>query len=180
MSDDLSSYIFTPTQVFLPEEISSENIILDEIIGALVRAYRFGYQSRLTVMQHSVGLAKWILRENPRDIPLARFALFHDASEAYLLDIPRPLRKFASKEWFGLHDKISKMIYEKFNVEEDARLWRYDKRITEYELETFYVGSRACSFSDPLTTDERAILTGVYPSAGMAGPIFRLLEGELI
>lgn len=47
--------------------------------------------------------------------PLKKWALLHDASEAYLVDVPRPLKPFLTG-YKAAEDRVMQVIQEKFNL----------------------------------------------------------------
>lgn len=78
---------------FYPLEPNLDQINLVDIAHALSQMCRFTGHSKFfySVAQHSINCAKemQILGESPR---LQLYALLHDASEAYLQDIARPIK----------------------------------------------------------------------------------------
>lgn len=77
---------FTGVQ-FFPLDPRREDIRLEDIAHALSNLCRFGGHTNefYSVAQHSV-LVSWQTPEHPRE------ALLHDATEAYLVDVPRPIK----------------------------------------------------------------------------------------
>ena len=73
---------------FYPQDLRVEDICIEDIVHGLSGELRFGGQSpnRITVAQHSV----WVAEKLPDHLKLA--GLLHDASEAYLKDIPSPVK----------------------------------------------------------------------------------------
>ena len=87
--------------------------IRDIAIG-LARAPRFAGHTdpdlpAYTVAEHSV----WVSRHCP--LELAFYGLLHDASEAYMLDVPSPL-KAELGEYKKIEFKVSAAIYERFGI----------------------------------------------------------------
>jgi 5'-deoxynucleotidase YfbR-like HD superfamily hydrolase len=95
-----------------PEEI---NIV--DIAQALSQQCRYaGHTTRFySVAEHSV----YISREVPAE--LALWGLLHDASEAYLVDIPRPLKPYMPvyKHW---ERELMQVIAAKFGLSWQNRL----------------------------------------------------------
>lgn len=74
---------------FFPLNPRPEDIHLDDIAKALSRLCRFAGHTEMfySVAQHSVYVSAFVPPEH------ALCALMHDATEAYLVDVPRPLKK---------------------------------------------------------------------------------------
>lgn len=90
-----STWIQTRTgRRFYPLDPRPEDVDLIDIAHALARQCRFsGHTSRFySVAEHSVRVAMWVY-ERTHDPALAMLGLLHDASEAYLVDLPRPLKR---------------------------------------------------------------------------------------
>lgn len=90
-------------------EPTLDMICIEDIAHALSHQCRFGgHLPRFySVAQHSVLAAQMAKRFHP----LA--ALLHDASEAYLLDIPKPIKPHLNN-YETLEDRIMQLIAEKF------------------------------------------------------------------
>ena len=90
------------------------------ITHALSNLCRFGGHTSMfySVAEHSIRVAE-ILRANrcsPREVALG---IIHDASEAYLVDIPRPLKHMpAMKRYRNLESLIERVIWEWAGMEE--------------------------------------------------------------
>ncbi len=95
--------------VFKPEP---KNIVIEDIAHALSNMPRFGGQLNRhhSVAQHSVMAAKMAKKEDK----LA--ALMHDASEAYLLDMPTPIKnRLPHYKWY--ENNLMLTIADKFGFE---------------------------------------------------------------
>lgn len=76
-----------------PFDLTVDNIRLDDIAHALAHTCRFGghVATFYSVAEHSIAVARQALRLTG-DLELAAAALLHDAAEAYLGDIPGPIK----------------------------------------------------------------------------------------
>lgn len=88
-------------------------IRIEDIIKGLSRESRFAGQTKYyyTVAQHSVVASKIV------DPEFALEALLHDASEAYIKDIPRPL-KHLLPDYCRIEDKLQAVIRARFGLPE--------------------------------------------------------------
>lgn len=101
-----------------------DDIFLADIIYGLSRKHRWGGHfdgSWLTVAQHSVDVRDLYLREAGvcATLPLLRAALLHDAAEAYLPDMPSPL-KATMPDFRDAEDRLIGVIAERFDVPLDC------------------------------------------------------------
>lgn len=79
-----------------PDEI---NIV--DIAVALARLPRFNGHSRLSVAVHSLLVADLLRHKFPSQPDLLLCGLLHDAAEAYVGDIPRPIKEHLTIHWPG-------------------------------------------------------------------------------
>lgn len=91
-----------------------ETINIEDIAHSLSRQCRFGGHLPLfySVAQHST----WVARELIHSKELAFAGLMHDASEAYLMDIPTPI-KSQLNNYKEIEDGLMKVISEKYGFE---------------------------------------------------------------
>jgi len=111
----------------IPEEIN----ILD-IAHALSQICRFnGHCNKFySVAQHSVLAAEEAYKMG-YDIMVQFTALMHDASEAYLCDIPRPIKPSLSN-YKGIEENLMRCIFDKFIINvsyEDPRIKEIDNNL---------------------------------------------------
>ena len=101
-----------------PAEIDVEDIAL-----ALSHQCRFGGHSRVfySVCQHSC-LVSDLVAERGGDGEAALWALLHDASEAYLVDLPHPLkhRSELGRLYSEAEDRLQAAICERFGLTVEA------------------------------------------------------------
>lgn len=94
-------------------EPTSEMICIEDIAHALASMPRFGghLNKRYSVAQHSVNCCKAALSLEDK-----KAALMHDASEAYMLDIPTPI-KAKLPDYKKYEANLMSFIAKKFNFE---------------------------------------------------------------
>jgi uncharacterized protein len=96
---------------FWPIDPRPDEIRLEDIVGALSKLCRFGGHCLrfYSVAEHCVHVAS----QAPSHLKLA--ALMHDASEAYLVDVPRPIKPWLP-EYVEIEKCIEKAIAIRFNL----------------------------------------------------------------
>lgn len=117
MSEDRHGYyIRTYTgRRFWPADARPDDVHIEDIAHALALCNRFaGHTVRpYSVAQHSVLIA----RSFGDDKVLAKHALLHDAAEAYIGDLTRPLKKLEELEAFGhLENNLLSVICQRFGI----------------------------------------------------------------
>ena len=112
---------------------TAEAVCIEDIAHALSNICRYtGHTKKFySVAQHSVLMADNVLPDEDKLV-----ALLHDATEAYLTDISKPLKNLLP-QYCELEDKVYKVIAEKFGLsdklpdsvkEADLRLLATEKR----------------------------------------------------
>lgn len=98
-------------RAFYPLDPRPDEIHLADIASALSKLCRYGGHTRqfYSVAEHCVLLAE---KASP-EFQLA--ALMHDASEAYLSDVIRPIKP-ALANYFAIEARLEKTIAERFNL----------------------------------------------------------------
>lgn len=94
-----------------------EQVTLGDIAQSLVNVPRFGgHTSRhYSVLEHAILVTKLVARTSPYDkVKLA--ALHHDSHEAYLGDIPTPLKLTLGEAYYDLVDKADVAIGGSFGI----------------------------------------------------------------
>lgn len=96
---------------FWPIDPQPHEIDINDIAHALSNLCRFGghCQRFYSVAEHSVYVSMHVPREH------ALQALLHDASEAYCVDIPRPLKRFIPG-YVEIEERIWSVIAQRFGV----------------------------------------------------------------
>lgn len=132
---------------FDPLNMTTEDVSLMDIAHALSLMCRGGGHLKhfYSVSQHSINCMKEAKARNyPERIQLA--CLLHDASEAYIADIIRPV-KVHLPYYYKIEDEIMNCIFKKFGLsylsEEEAATWKQiDDEILDHELKNLMVGER--------------------------------------
>lgn len=143
MKDYITTYTKKHITVMDPKE---EDIDINDIAHALSMLTRANghFASFYSVGQHSIGCAyEAIEREYSKKVILA--CLLHDASEAYLCDIPRPLKR-SMPDYLAAEDKMQNLIFEKFLGEpltgdEETLVQSVDDAILYHEFK-FFTGEK--------------------------------------
>ncbi len=110
-------------ETFDYENIESNRINIIDIAHALSMSCRFNgmCSNYYSVAEHSllVGMEMEKLYPNERDLILQ--ALLHDGTEAYIPDIPKPLKHYweTKFEIMGFEDRIMAHIYSRLGVKAD-------------------------------------------------------------
>lgn len=98
-------------QAFYPLDPRSEEIHIEDIAAALSKLCRFGGHCKqfYSVAEHCVLVAS-VAKTNPLE------ALMHDASEAYLSDVIRPIKAHLTN-YKQLEDCLQRVIAERFALQ---------------------------------------------------------------
>lgn len=115
-----------------------DDIDILDISRGLANICRFGGQikSFYSVAQHSIMVA------NMAPYELRKAGLLHDATEAYLGDVIKPLKVILGNAYTEIEDKWEAVICEKFQIHPShlIAIKQYDRRAVEQEYEYFFNG----------------------------------------
>ena len=94
---------------------STESIKIEDIANALSKLCRFNGQLNqfYSVAQHCIHVSELV----PKHLKLQ--ALLHDASEAYICDIPTPFKRMLGEAYSRTESVLQSVIGKKFGVELD-------------------------------------------------------------
>ena len=110
---------------FWPADPREEEVRLEDIAHSLAMLCRFGGHCSdfYSVAEHSVHVSR--LCSTPE---IALWGLMHDASEAYLIDLPRPIKRMFPEYSFLEHD-VMRAICDRFGLphEMPAEVKRHDE-----------------------------------------------------
>ena len=98
-------------QKVCPWDPTPDTIVISDIATALSRIPRFMGHTRefYSVAQHSVFLSIMVRKE------FALWALLHDAAEAYIGDMPRPIKQHLPK-YREMEDRLLRCIAKRFDL----------------------------------------------------------------
>lgn len=136
----------------------AEDITLSDIAGALSRICRFGgHCGRFySVAEHSWHVADQARRDG-LDVFVQRAALLHDAAEAYVGDVVKPLKVMLS-EYKYIEWRIMAAIRERFRLPpNDYPVWGVIRRLDQEML----IAERRALFThdDTVWTGEKTVRT---------------------
>lgn len=96
---------------FFPAEPRVEDIDIEDIAHALSMQCRFAGHTRrfYSVAEHSVHVS----RHCPQELRL--WGLMHDATEAYLVDVPRPIKPML-KGYVEIENNLMQFVIKKFGL----------------------------------------------------------------
>lgn len=120
------------------ESPETRSIKIEDIAHALSNIPRYNgqYYRFLSVAEHSLNVLKKVLDINPKATPKQQLhALLHDASEAYICDLPRPIKN-GFKAYYEYEQNMMDVILGKWGIEEHeyaAEVEEADNRVFEVE-----------------------------------------------
>lgn len=119
---------------FWPMDPRADEVFIEDIAHSLAMQCRYaGHCLRYyTVAEHSVLIARYLRSEG---VDVALFALLHDASEAYLVDVPRPVKPYL-EGYKAAEAKVMAAVCDRFGLphEMPAKVHEADERIIADEL----------------------------------------------
>jgi len=100
---------------FYPANPKIEDIDIRDIVHGLSNTCRYNGQCEyfFSVAQHSLNCAEYAAKKHSNRLQL--LCLLHDAAEAYVSDIPAPIKPLIP-EFARIEDSIMRVIYEAFNI----------------------------------------------------------------
>ena len=131
------SYITTNSKVhFTPHNPNKDDIDINDIAHALAHMCRANghFNSFYSVAQHSINCSLEARAKGySKDVQLA--CLLHDASEAYMSDITRPVKKLLP-QYLDIEERLQKAIYEKFDISDVSQdtIKEIDDALLYYEF----------------------------------------------
>jgi hypothetical protein len=138
---------------YYPLNPKAADINIQDVAHALSHQCRFGGHSSkfYSVSQHSVIVSKVVEEMTNGDVTMAMCGLLHDAGEAYLVDVPRPV-KIELEGYTEMEENLLKVIAKKFNLPEifnDVVKYADDKVLATEAEWIMSVNSKEWNLPDP-------------------------------
>lgn len=117
------------------ENPSERDICIEDIAYSLSRTIRFcGHSPGWTVAQHSIVVSQIVGDHCKLE------ALLHDAAEAYVGDITRPLKNILRPAYSPIEDRFEKVIAERFGLSWPcpAEIKQADLLVCRHEIANFW------------------------------------------
>jgi hypothetical protein len=135
---------------FWPMDPRADEVFIEDIAHSLAMQCRYaGHCHRFySVAEHSVLMARHLRWEG---VDVALWALLHDASEAYLVDIPRPVKPYLGG-YKEAEAKVMAVVAERFGLAADmpAVVHDADNRIIGDELANLTPMDWHARYNEPL------------------------------
>lgn len=132
----LRTYTGKKVDVFDPDP---ESICIEDIAHALSNLCRFAGHVKYfySVAEHSLITAMLAPPE------LRKQALLHDATEAYMIDLPRPIKR-EIKQYCDIEDNLAAVIAKKFGIEYPLhkQIDKIDKAVCQSEFRHLLLGEK--------------------------------------
>lgn len=146
---------------FHPLDPEPAAIELPDIANGLANTCRYAGQCQFyySVGTHSIYVSEELAEHGPR---VQLYGLFHDAAEAYVSDVPRPVKREV-ETFQEIEDRILDAVWERLGVpapteSEWAAVMDADDRIFHYEADTLLA-----EFEPPSVPDLSYELTACSP-----------------
>jgi hypothetical protein len=144
---------------FYPFDPRPEEIHIEDIAGALSRICRFGGHTRdfYSVAQHSVMVSQVCAPED------ALWGLLHDAAEAYIGDLPRPIKRHSSMMNYRLSEGyVMLAVTERFGLEPPDR-WVHGMPESVHRADEILLATEARDLMGNGNLPRWDSLTGIEP-----------------
>lgn len=135
---------------FFPMDPKPNEVCIRDIAHSLSLQCRYAGHCRrfYSVAEHSVHVARWLVGVAPE---AALWGLLHDASEAYLIDVPRPVKPFLTG-YKAAEEKVMAAVCARFGlpIAMTAAVHEADERIIADELVNLVPMDWHARHDDPL------------------------------
>ena len=124
---------------FFPCDPRVEDIHISDIANGLALDCRYAGQGAVdrfySVAEHCWHMTYWAARQKPPWPPEALMVcLLHDASEAYINDLPRAVKHAVNGSYTDLEDNIQGVVWERYNLVDAAALWAADVKAADRRI----------------------------------------------
>jgi len=157
-------------KVFDLKILDPDSICIEDIAHALSNTARFaGHLPRMySVAQHSV----WVAARVPAEHRLA--ALLHDASEAYIGDMPSPFKKMMP-EYKEIEERLMQAIFKKFGLEYPLHpcIKEMDMQALDMEWDSYVMNSEPFPASILYPFQAKAVFLQIYEETLRGGLIHK-------
>lgn len=131
-----------------------EMVNLDDIVKGLAYKAHFGGQTPeyFSIAQHCLLVCYLMIRRDITDSELLLLGLLHDAAEAYIGDMVKPLKVHLSF-FCEVEDRIMKAICDKFNIDfgRMKEVKPFDIMVQDDEYMQFFKNKKSFSYIPPET-----------------------------
>jgi len=164
-----------------PWALTADMVCIEDIVRATSKLCRFaGHGQRFySVAAHQVLVCQLACVDHLEGSVVARCALLHDAVEAYVVDVPSPL-KHHLPDYQRIEARAAQAICEAFNLPHpDAQVW---DEVKYYDILAGYMEARLLFSPVPEWVGDipaRFLTSGVAPSICAPGPAEWLYRQEL-
>lgn len=140
--------------------IGPDDIDLEDIIWSTSMTCRYnGYVREFySVAEHMVLCSKLVAVDYPESGRHVRAALLHDAVEAYVSDLPNPVKAHVA-QYKELEQKVERVIWAKFGLPDDHAFWQ---EIKWYDLLALQVESATLRFTQAERDEAQARIPGRF------------------
>lgn len=121
-------------------DANPDDIVIEDIAHALSRKCRFGGHVKdfYSVADHCTRVATYLWRKYPDRDELALWGLLHDAAEAYLCDMPAPVKR-QMPEFKKIENRLLEVIVVKFGLS-----WPEPPEVKEADMALLATEARDC------------------------------------
>lgn len=160
---------------FYPLDPRAEEVYIEDIARGLSMCCRFAGQIRefYSVAQHSVFVSQHC---DPKD---ALHGLLHDASEAYIIDLPRPIKRDPAFAFYREAEKqIMRAIWEAFGLtpDEPESVHKADGRALATEARDLFIDGPLDDWTNSIEPPCKTKIRALSPEAAEHAFLQRFAE----
>lgn len=154
-SDRIGPYMEATDMRFYPQDFRPEDVSMSDIARGLSTEFRFAghtKRGRYTVAQHSVSVTRRLIEllggVSETNASIILYALLHDASEAYIRDMPRPI-KIILPDYQRLEKMVQSTILKRFDIEVEKLPMRLLALVKEIDNQMMWCEAERFRAFDP-------------------------------